>query len=161
MGPPQNWSFCGERRSKGAGVVFAFRQKQSQADFATTTPGGWSALLRPQYSTMRSYFRAAERAHQHLSGFIVFSPASFEKEYSVESRTYAVSSDNKAFRPNMGGYSIYASSLDGSDPCVRLEQYMASEYGGKNGWQIERCYMMSDEVERAKALIRTEKEHER
>ena len=94
------------------------------------------------YATMRSYFRAAERARQHLSGFIVFSPASFDKEYSVESRTYAV-------------------SLDGSDPCVRLEQYMASEYGGKNGWQIERCYMMSDEVERAKALMRTEKEHER
>lgn len=113
------------------------------------------------YATMRSYFRAAERARQHLSGFIVFSPASFDKEYSVESRTYAVSSDNKAFRPNMGGYSIYASALDGSDPCVRLEQYMASEYGGKNGWQIERCYMMSDEVERAKALMRTEKEHER
>ena len=62
------------------------------------------------YATMRSYFRAAERARQHLSGFIVFSPASFDKEYSVESRTYAVSSDNKAFRPNMGGYSIYASS---------------------------------------------------
>ena len=62
---------------------------------------------------------------------------------------------------NIGGYSIYASSLDGSDPCVRLEQYMASEYGGKNGWQIERYYMMSDEVERAKALMRTEKEHER
>ena len=79
----------------------------------------------------------------------------------MESRTYAVSSDNKAFRPNIGGYSIYASSLDGSDPCVRLEQYMASEYGGKNGWQIERYYMMSDEVERAKALMRTEKEHER
>ncbi len=79
----------------------------------------------------------------------------------MERRTDAVSSDNKAFRPNMGGYSIYASSLDGSDPCVRLEQYMASEYGGKNGWQIERCYMMSDEVERAKALMRIEKEHER
>ena len=58
------------------------------------------------YATMRSYFRAAERARQHLSGFIVFSPASFDKEYSVESRTYAVSSDNKAFRPNIGGYSI-------------------------------------------------------
>ena len=38
---------------------------------------------------------------------------------------------------------------------------MASEYGGKNGWQIERCYMMSDEVERAKAPMRTEKEQER
>ena len=54
------------------------------------------------YSTMRSYFRTAERAHQHLSGFIVFSSASFDKEYSVESRTYAVSSDNKAFWSNVG-----------------------------------------------------------
>ena len=113
------------------------------------------------YSTMRNYFRTAERAHQHLTGYIVFSPASFTKEYSVESRTYAVSSDNKAYQPNKGGYSIYASSLDGSDPCVRLEQYMAAEYGGKDGWQIERCYMLSDEVERAKALTRAEKEHER
>ena len=89
------------------------------------------------------------------------SPASFEKEYSLESRTYVVSSDNKAFQPNMGGYSIFAVALDGSDAGVRLEQYMASEYGGKDGWQIELCYMMSDEVERAKALARTEKEHER
>ncbi len=113
------------------------------------------------YSTMKNYFRTAERARQHLTGYIVFSPASFEKEYPLESRTYGVSSDNKAFQPNMGGYSIYAASLDGSDPCVRLEQYMASEYGGKDGWQIERCYMMSDEVERAKALARAEKEHER
>ncbi len=113
------------------------------------------------YSTMKNYFRTAERARQHLTGYIVFSPASFEKEYPLESRTYGVSSDNKAFQPNMGGYSIYAGSLDGSDPCVRLEQYMASEYGGKDGWQIERCYMMSDEVERAKALARAEKEHER
>lgn len=113
------------------------------------------------YSTMRRYFRIAERTNQHLTGYIVFSPASFEKEYSLESRTYVVSSDNKAYRPNMGGYSIFATSLDGSDPCVRLEQYMASEHGGKDGWQIERCYMMSDEVERANAIIRSEKEPER
>ena len=113
------------------------------------------------YSTMRNYFHAAERAGQHLKGYIVFSPASFNKEYSLKSRTYVVPSDNKAFQPNMGGYSIYASALDGSDPDVRLEQYMASERGGKDGWQIERCYMMSDEVERAKALTRAEKEHER
>ena len=113
------------------------------------------------YSTMRKYFRAAERTLQHLTGYIVISPASFEQEYSLESRTYVVSSDNKAFQTNKGGYSIFASSLDGSDPCVRLEQYLAAEYGGKDGWQIERCYMMSDEVERAKALERAEKEHER
>ena len=113
------------------------------------------------YSAMRNYFRTAERARQHLTGYIVFSPASFTKEYSVESRTYVVSSDNKAYQPNKGGSSIFAVALDGSDAGVRLEQYMAAEYGGKDGWQIERCYMMSDEVERAKALTRAEKEHER
>ena len=59
----------------------------------------------------------------------------------------AVGSNNKAFQPNMGGYSIYASALDGSDPMIRLEGYMQSEKGGKDGWKIERCYMKSDEKE--------------
>lgn len=113
------------------------------------------------YRTMKNYFRAAERANQHLTGYIVMSPASFEQEYSLESRTYVVSSDNKAYQPNKGGYSIFAVALDGSDAGVRLEQYMSVEFGGTGGWQIERCYMMSDEVERAKALARVEKEHER
>lgn len=113
------------------------------------------------YGELKNYFRNAERKGEHLTGYIVFSPASFTQEYSAESRTYVVSSDNKAFQPNMGGYSIYASSLDGTDPCVRLEAYMASERGGKDGWQIERCYMMIDEVERAKALSLTDKGRER
>jgi hypothetical protein len=113
------------------------------------------------YAQMTKYFRTAERAKQHLSGYIVFSQASFEQEYSLESRTYQVSSNNKAFQPNMGGYSIYASSLDGTDPCVRLERYMAAESGGQNGWEIERCYMMSDDLDRARSILRTEKERER
>lgn len=113
------------------------------------------------YGTMKTYFRAAEQAGQHLTGYIVFSPASFDQEYSLESRTYVVSSDNKAFIPNMGGYSIYASSLDGSDRFVRLEWYMASEQGGKDGWQIERCYMSADEVKKAKALLKSERAQER
>ena len=112
------------------------------------------------YRKLREYFRTAERQGQHLAGYIVFSPASFEQPYPLESRTYAVSSDNKAFQPNMGGYSIYASSLDGSDPLVRLEQYMAAEYGGKDGWQVERCYMMADEVERANELLKNERRKE-
>ena len=61
------------------------------------------------------------------------------KPYSVEERTYIVSSNNKAFQPGMGGYSIYGSSLDGSDVCCRLDGYMANEHGGENGWKIERC----------------------
>ncbi len=112
------------------------------------------------YWKLREYFRTAERQGQHLTGYIVFSPASFAREYPLESRTYAVSSDNKAFQPNMGGYSIYASSLDGSDPLVRLERYMAAERGGKDGWQVERCYMMADELERAKGLLKNEREKE-
>lgn len=121
---------------------------------------------KPQYVNMTyqklcSYFRAAERQHQHLTGFIVFSPASFTKEYSLESRTYVVSSNNKAYQPNMGGYSIYASCLDGTDPCIRLERYMASEHGGKEGWQIERCYMTSDELDRAKDLLKKARKQER
>ena len=54
------------------------------------------------YATMRSYFRAAERARQHLSGFIVFSPASFDKEYSVESRTYLRRYEPTLCRPGKG-----------------------------------------------------------
>ena len=113
------------------------------------------------YHKMRSFFRTAERQNQHLTGYIVISPASFEEKYSLESRTYVVSSDNKAYQPNMGGYSIFAVALDGSDNGVRLEQYLSTEYGGQDGWQIERCYMAADDVERAKALARAEQDRER
>ena len=113
------------------------------------------------YEKMKSLFRTAERAHQHLTGYIVFSPDNFKKVYSPESRTYAVSSENKAFEPNRGGYSIYASAIDGSDSNVRLEQYMAAELGGQDGWKIERCYMMAGELGRANALAKAEKDRER
>ena len=62
---------------------------------------------------------------------------------------------------NMGGYSIYGGSLDGSDPCVRLEQYMADECGGKNGWKVERCYCMSDELERVETQLKRSRGQER
>ena len=52
-----------------------------------------------------------------------------------------MSSDNKAYRPNMGGYSIFGWAIDGSDPGVRLERYMAAEKGGPNGWKVDYCYM--------------------
>ncbi len=97
------------------------------------------------YAEMTSRFREAESAHSNsLTGFIVFTVDSFEEEYSEASRTYAVSSSNKAFMPGMGGYSIYGSSLDGTDRNVRLERYMANEKGGADGWKIERCYMRDD-----------------
>ena len=94
------------------------------------------------YGELAAQFRAQERSGtgRHMLGYIVFTEDSFTEPYTEEQRTYVVSSDNKAFKPNMGGYSIYASSLDGVDKMVRLEAYMAAEHGGKNGWKVERCY---------------------
>ena len=79
-----------------------------------------------------------------IDGFIVFTPDSFDVSYSEESRTYVVSSNNKAYQSGMGGYSIYASCLDGTDPCVRLEGYMH----GDNSWKIEKCYMLKDDYDK-------------
>lgn len=94
------------------------------------------------YGELAAQFRAQERSGtgRHMLGYIVFTEDSFLEPYTEEQRTYVVSSDNKAFKPNMGGYSIYASSLDGVDKMVRLEAYMAAEHGGKDGWKVERCY---------------------
>ena len=99
----------------------------------------------------KEYLREFNRQHGYRCGnsicketahvVVVFTQDSFEKEYSEESRSYIVSSDNKAFLDGMGGYSIYSSSLDGSDVGVRLEAYMAEEHGGKDGWKVEYCYI--------------------
>lgn len=90
------------------------------------------------YSELADRFRNAEsEGKKHLTGYIVFSQESFNKPYDEKSRTYAVSSDNKAFKAELGGYSIYGSCLDGSDPCVRLDGYMR----GENAWKIEKCYL--------------------
>lgn len=95
------------------------------------------------YNELCKLFRSHEENHpkEHLTAHIVFTEDSFTKEYPLDSRTYVVSSDNKAFIPGMGGYSIYGGSIDGSDPCVRLERYMAAEHGGKDGWKVDYCYL--------------------
>lgn len=92
------------------------------------------------YGELTQAFRESEKNGEHMLGYIVFTADSFDKPYPEEARTYFVSSNNKAFQAGMGGYSIYGSSVDGSDPCVRLDGYMAAEKGGKDGWKIERCY---------------------
>lgn len=94
-----------------------------------------------RYGEMAQKFREAEKNGKHLNGYIVFTEDSFTEKYPLESRSYIVSSDNKAYRPNMSGYSIFGTSLDGTDKNVRLDAYMAAEKGGKDGWKIERCYL--------------------
>ena len=105
------------------------------------------------YQELKSLFRQREerlakvpaKSEDHLLGCIVFTEDSFTELYSLEERTYVVSSNNKAFQPNMGGYSIYGSSLDGSDRGVRLEGYMAEEGNGERGWKVDYCYLVNME----------------
>ena len=81
----------------------------------------------------------------HLTAYITFAPESFApgSNYTERERTYVVSSDNKAFRPRISGFSIFGSCLDGkSDPCVRLDQYIPDAYGGKDGWIVEDCCLV-------------------
>ena len=71
------------------------------------------------YSELADRFRNADsEGKKHLTGYIVFSQESFNKPYDEKSRTYAVSSDNKAFKAGLGGY-----------------------MRGENAWKIEKCYL--------------------
>ena len=98
------------------------------------------------YGELRQRFRDHERSYprDHLTANIVFTEDGFTTPYSLTERTYTVSSDNKAYQPNKSGYSIYGSCADGTDAMVRLEQYMAAELGGKDGWKVDYCYMASN-----------------
>lgn len=95
------------------------------------------------YAELKSIFREHESSYprDHLTANIVFAEDSFKKHYSLASRTYTVSSDNKAYQPNKGGYSIIGTCADGTDYIVRLEQYMAEEQGGADGWRVDYCYI--------------------
>lgn len=74
----------------------------------------------------------------------VISADSFTKEYTFEERSYVFTNKEKVFIPGQLGYSIFATSLDGSDHC-RLEMYLADEQGGKDGWKVEYCYVKSED----------------
>ncbi len=97
------------------------------------------------YAELSTLFRSVnDKNLAPITGYIVFTEDSFDRLYEEESRTYVVSSNNKAYQSGMGGYSIYASCLDGTDPCIRLEGYMR----GENAWKIEKCYMLKDDYNR-------------
>lgn len=94
------------------------------------------------YAELSALFKSVnDKALPHITGYVVFTSDSFDKPYNEESRSYRISSNNKAYQSGMGGYSIYASCLDGTDLCLRLEGYMR----GDNGWKIEKCYMLKDD----------------
>lgn len=85
----------------------------------------------------------AESPSEHLFALIVFTADSFTQPFDRTQRTYIISSDNKAFRPNMSSTSIFGDCVDGLERGVRLSDYMASYQGGKAGWKVETCYLLA------------------
>ena len=72
-----------------------------------------------------------------LEAVIVFSSENWpDKDYSLESRSYKFSSDNKGFLTNMIGSSVYGESLDKSDR-IRIDWYL-------HDWKVDYCYLISD-----------------
>ena len=105
-----------------------------------------------EYKQLKELFSRHERGYPktHFTAYITFSSfgPNNSNTYSWKERTYVISSENKAFEPNKGGYSIFGSCLDGSDHCLRLDQYIKEEFGGENGWVVEDCcivgYLLPD-----------------
>ena len=79
-----------------------------------------------QYSASKS---------NRLVGVVVFKSENWPgKDYSLESRSYQFVSDNKYFIPGLGGNSIFADCMDGSEEGIRLDFYLSS-------WEIDYCYI--------------------
>jgi len=105
-----------------------------------------------EYKKIKRTFQELKRKtpEEDLTAHIVFTEDSFDKKYPLLSRTYSLSSDNKAFWPNMGGYSIFGYCLDGTDQGLRLDWYIAEE--GRGGtWKIQDCYIL-EQMRDAKAI---------
>ena len=69
-----------------------------------------------------------------LYGVVVFTEDTFSVPYTLEERSYRVSSDNKAFIYGMISNSVFANCLDGKDNGVRLDCYIGD-------WKVDYCYM--------------------
>lgn len=97
-----------------------------------------------EYKQLKEIFCRHEREHPdtHLTAYITFLPLDTPNKManSWENRTYRISSDNKAFQPNKGGYSIFGSSLNRTiGPQTRLDPYISDEYDRKGGLVVEDC----------------------
>lgn len=86
--------------------------------------------------TLNEFDTLMERANDKgitRHGVIVYSQDNWQTPYSLEARSYVVSSDNRRYQMGKISSSVFGSSLDGSDVGVRLDMY---------GWKVEDCYML-------------------
>ena len=95
----------------------------------------WNELLQTISEHNKANDVKSQFEDEHvLNCVVVFKSENWpDRDYSLESRSYAFRSDNKYFIPEMCGRSIYADSLDGSDRNVRLDYYLS--------WDVDYCYI--------------------
>ena len=129
---------------------------KSGTAFEETTEELIAVFVEAWYTERLTYSEFSDRMREHnrenniksksydepLIGVIVINKNAFKEDFSLEERSYSVSSNNKAYIAGMNGYSIYGSSLDGTDICVRLDRYIKEENGGADGWEIDYCYIL-------------------
>lgn len=89
-------------------------------------------LFNAFYKFNQEHENATQFSETSITGVIVFKASNWKEPYSLESRSYRVSSANKRFLYRCSGNSIYASNLDGTDQCVRLDWY---------NWEVDYCYL--------------------
>lgn len=78
-------------------------------------------------------FAELENKTDWREAVLVFSPSSFDQEYSEIERSYKVSRSEKYFNPILNGSSLFGDCLDGTDDNVRLDLL---------DWEIEYCYII-------------------
>ena len=96
------------------------------------------------YRELKNIFQELKRTspREDLTAHIIFTEDSFASQYPLLSRTYSVSSDNKAYWTGMFSKSIFGYCLaPDSDQGARLDWYMAEE-GNSGGWKVQECYIL-------------------
>lgn len=81
---------------------------------------------------------------------VVFTKDSWGREYSLESRSYEISHDNRYFQPMANANSLFGNCLDGKDNDVRLDRYMSLLPEEGIRWKVEYCYITEKEVTKLK-----------
>lgn len=74
--------------------------------------------------------REARGNGRRMVGVIVYSADNWDREYSLESRSYVVENGSHAFEDGKISNAMYGSALDGTDSNVRLDRY---------NWHVDYC----------------------
>lgn len=96
--------------------------------------------LNERFTAINVKSRKDKQKAKHESAIVYFRPTSYTKDWPKERLAYRISSDNKAFQPWMGGYSLYGSSLSSPSKLERLDPAMR-EPDEEYRWVVDHCVL--------------------